>query len=236
MKRILYCVLTAVAGLLIAPPAAHADPAWTSPDNLYSVQWRFLPVDVPSIDLPADPGSATGKATVTVGRDGFYDDNSSVVAANIKLFSTGTKAHPSLLNVGGRFKLVADVFDRAMGPGALPQSVTFNVNLGVETNPITHAGSRFGSGFADLNIQITPTTAQVLHFSSGDTITLQLDPFSRVDAASASGQGAITGLATFSSPGVIQKVPEPASLLLGAFGLSMAGGFTWWRRRQPASR
>jgi hypothetical protein len=70
---------------------------------------------------------------------------------------------------------------------------------------------------------------------SGNTITLQLDPFARIDSAGSTGQGAITGEVKFSGPGSIQKVPEPSSLLLGAFGLSLAGGAWWRKRRQPAA-
>lgn len=236
MRRNLYCVLAALAGLMLGPTVARADITWPSPETVFKIEWTFSPVDVPQLVLPSD-NHPSAALTVTSGKDGFYEGYSTIVAANLKTISNGTRSNSSHLVDGGLFYLTATVHDRASGTS---QQYTFGVKAGVLKPPAPgqspYAGAEFGKFFSDLDFSISNTDPVAFHFAeSGTTVTLQLDSFVRIDAAGSTGQGAITGTVNFSGPGNIQRVPEPSSLLLGAFGLSLAGGAWWRKRRQTAA-
>jgi len=237
MKRTLLYLAPVLAVLAVVPTPVRADISWET-DDVYRLEWTH---NIPASILVADNETNAG---VTLSQEaGNYGGNTKFIASNLQTLSAGTTTNPSLLINGGWYDLTVTITDRATGEST---THTFaNNKLGVDSfdpnrnYPVgtskadKHDGASFGKNFSLLEHQFGTGSPWTWSTSKGATYVIWLDRFTPVDAQSATGKGAIGGRAQYIAPGTVQKVPEPSSLLMGAFGLSLAGG-AWLRKRRQA--
>lgn len=217
MKRTLFLLTSALALVLLGPASTWAEVV--SPSDL--VEWEYeWTHKIPGSVILADDALNAG---VTVSQEkGSAVGSTDYVASNLTTFSQASVAAPSLLTVNGDYTLTLTITDKASGDS---KSIDFTGKL----------GGKFGAGFSQVtNTYATLQPQELVFETSGNTYVVWLVEYTAPGNQSSGNKGSLGGFVQVIAPAVVQKVPEPSSLLLGGFGLSMAG-VTWWRKRRPAA-
>ncbi len=218
MKRTVFLLASALALLVLGPISVRAEVV--SPSDLveWEYQWTHT---IPGSVILADGALNAG---VTVSQEkGSAVGSTDYVASNLTTFSQASVATPSLLDVNGAYTMTLTITDKASGES---QSVDFAGKL----------GGKFGAGFAQVtNTYSSLASKQLVFASSGNTYIIKLDQYTAPGNQTSGNKGSLGGFIQVVAPGGVQTVPEPSSLLLGGFGLSMAG-LTWLRKRRLAAQ
>lgn len=220
MKRTLTILTAALAVALLGPALARAEPMPPEPPPGPSdlVEWEYKWTH--TIDGSVILADDALNAGVTVSQEaGSAIGSTDYVASNLKTFSQATINNPSKLTVNGAYTLTLTITDKASGDS---QSIDFTGKL----------GGRFGAGFATVTNKFDDLEPKKLVFDkSGNTYLIWLDRYVGPGNQTSLNTGSLGGFIQTIAPGDVQKVPEPTGLLLGGFGLSMAG-LGWWRKRR----
>lgn len=220
MKRTLITLTTALA-LALLGPAARAEMMDPEPPPGPSdlVEWEYKWTH--TIDGSVILADGELNAGVTVSQEaGSAVGSTDYVASNLKTFSQATINNPSKLVTNGAYTLTLTITDKASGDS---KSIDFTGKL----------GGRFGAGFAKVTNKFDDLEPKKLVFDkSGNTYLIWLDQYVGPGNQTSLNTGSLGGFIQTIAPGDVQKVPEPTGLLLGGFGLSMAG-LGWWRKRRP---
>jgi hypothetical protein len=223
MKRTWYLLALVLAAPVLGPSAARADTVTPSDLVQYSFSWAN---NLKGSVILAD--GETNAGVVMTQESGSAVGGTDFVASNLSTFSQGTPTNPSKLTTNGSYDLTLTITDTASGKS---QSIDFTGKL----------GGKFGAGFAKVTNTFTSVSPVTVFFpQSGNTYIVYLDQYvapgnpTQSNGVTTQSKGSIGGHIVTVAPGGVQKVPEPSTLLLGGFGLSLVGG-TWWRKRRQAA-
>jgi hypothetical protein len=204
MKRLSYFCAAAVSALLFAAAPARAGlVAWT---------YNWTPG---SLAIQADPGG-TGGVSFTNEPTKNAQGNSDIVATNIAVFSSASASNPDKMMVGGTYTLNLVLTDSASGQHA---TLSWTGKL---TGTFSSVNSLLANAFT------SPQTLSVA--LGGNTYTVTIGPYTPAGPPTASNKGSIAAHVNV-TPGVVQHVPEPSTLLLSFLGVTLAGGAAWRKRR-----
>jgi hypothetical protein len=216
MKRLLVSLFAALAFFTLSPISAKAE--MVSPSDL--VEWDFKWTHtIPGSILQADDSLNAG---VTVSQEsGSAIGSTDYVASNLTTFSSATADNPSVFNANGAYTLTLTITDKASGDS---KTLDFSGKL----------SGTFGAGFSKIRNTYSSTEPQQLYFDkSGNTYVVWLDQYTPPGNQTSLNKGSLGGFIQVIAGGDVQKVPEPSTLLLGGFGLSLAG-LRWMRKRRQA--
>jgi len=213
MKRLLISSLAALALLLSGGAGAQAtvmDPetvAWT---------YNFSP-GAPAVIADTSPGAGVSFTNEpTKGAVGSSD----VVASNLRVFSAATSASPDKLTSNGAYSLNLTLTSAAAGP---PQTanLTFTGKL----------KGKFSTESANISNMFGPNSTQTV-LLAGYNFTVSLIAYTPPGPPDQSNAGSIAAHVTVSAVTTPAQVPEPSTVLLSSFGLSLLGGAAWRKRRK----
>jgi hypothetical protein len=195
----------ALALLLVASAGARAD------FIQWSYNWNIAPISVLS-------DSGNGSVSFTNQPAQNASGNSDTVATNLKANSLASPSTPDTLNSTGAYTLTLSLTDTASGTtGTLSFSGKLSGSFSKDSANITNSFN-------------TPLQQQL--FLGDNTYTVTIGPYSPPGPPDSTNLGSIAAhVAVTPTSGTIASVPEPSTLLLGLFGLSSAGAFSWRKRR-----
>jgi hypothetical protein len=206
MKRSIPVV--ALALLLMAGARANAD------FIQWSYNWNINPISVLS-------DSGNGSVSFTNQPAQTASGNSDTVATNLKANSLAAPADPDTLNNTGAYTLTLALTDSASGQSG---TVSFNGKL----------SGTFSKDSANITNAFIGATSEQLTLGS-NVYTVTIGPYSPPGPPDSTNLGSIAAhisVAPESVGGVGgPSAPEPSTLLLGLFGLTGAGAFSWRKRR-----
>jgi hypothetical protein len=201
--------LVALVLLLAAGAGARAD------FIQWSYNWNINPISVLS-------DSGNGSVSFTNQPAQTASGNSDTVATNLKANSLADPATPDTLNNTGAYSLTLSLTDTASG----------------QSGTLSFAGKLSGSfskNSANITNAFTGPTTQTL-FLGNDSYTVTIGPYSPPGPPDSTNLGSIAAHVDVSAIGPSgNPSPEPSALLLGLFGLSGAGVFSWRKRRVRAN-
>jgi hypothetical protein len=214
MKRFPSLLALAVAVVFLTGTPVRADP--TASDL---VQWSYSWTNnTASGSIPADsPG--TGGVSLTGESTKDATGSTSVVATNLRTFSTATASNADQLSSNGSYSLTITITDKASGQSG---TLTFTGQL---------SGS-FTKDSTNINNTFTGQTTESITLG-GNTYTVTMVSYTAPGPSTATDSGSIGAFVTVTAGGDIQKTdaPEPSTLLLSCFGLALVGGTAWRKRR-----
>ncbi len=196
--------LAALALLLLAGARANAD------FIQWSYNWNISPISVLS-------DSGNGSVSFTNQPQQTASGNSDTVATNLKANSLAPPSNPDTLNHTGAYSLTLNLTDTASGQTG---TLTFSGKL----------GGNFSKSSANITNAFNTPTVQTL-FLGGNSYTVTIGPYSPPGPPDSTNLGSIAAHVDVSSISPASSAPEPSTLLLGLFGLSGAGAFSWRKRR-----
>jgi hypothetical protein len=198
----------ALALLLLAGARANAD------FIEWSYNWDRNPVSVLS-------DSGNGSVAFTNEPLKNATGSSDTVATNLKASSLAPASAPDTLNNTGAYTLTLTLTDTASGATG---SLTFKGKL----------GGTFSADSANItNTFLSPTTQTL--FLGNNSYTVAIGPYSPPGPPDSINFGSIAAHVEVSSIVTAGAAPEPSTLLMGLFGLSGAGLFSWRKRRAAAA-
>jgi hypothetical protein len=204
-----------VAVVFLTGTPVHADP---SASDL--VEWSYSwSSNYASNSIPADsPG--TGGVSLTREQTRDATGSTSVVATNLRTFSTASTSNPDQLNTNGTYQLTITITDTASGEFG---TLTF-------TGKLT---GTFSQGGTDITNSFTGDTTQSITLG-GNTYTVTMTSYTSPGPSTQESAGSIGAFVTVTAGADIQKedAPEPSTLLLSGVGLILVGA--GWRRRRRA--
>jgi len=224
MKRFLTASVAATALLLATGLGAQAGSV--PPDSL-AWTYNFSPT-APAVFADGNPSAGV---TFTNDKTKPASGTSDVVVTNLSIFSTAAPTTPDKLTTNGTYTI----------------GLTLATNDGgtVYTAPLTFTG-KLGGTLSGQSAGVTntfgPHSTQSVNLGSY-TFTVSLGAYTPPGPPSqASSTGGPTGLygsisahvsiASNDGPGPSADTPEPGTMLLSGFGLSLLGGAAWRKRRQ----
>jgi hypothetical protein len=197
--------LVALALLVLTGARARAD------FIQWSYNWNINPISVLS-------DSGNGSVSFTNQPLQTASGNSDTVATNLKANSLASVATPDTLNNTGAYTLTLALTDTASHQSG---TLTFTGKL---------SGS-FSKNSANITNHFNSPTIQTL-FLGLNSYTVSIGPYSPPGPPDSTNLGSIAAHVDVSSiTPVANPTPEPSALLLGLFGLSGAGAFSWRKRR-----
>jgi hypothetical protein len=199
--------LAALALLLFAGARANAD------FIQWSYNWDRNPVSVLS-------DSGNGSVAFTNEPLKNATGSSDTVATNLKASSLAPAATPDTLSNTGNYSLTLTLTDTTSGQSG---NATFSGKL---------SGS-FSKDSANITNQfLSPTTVTL--FLGSNSYVVTIGPYSPPGPPDSTNFGSIAAHVDVSNIHLTNSAPEPTALLLGLFGLSGAGAFSWRKRRVTA--
>jgi hypothetical protein len=202
-----FFALTAL--LMLAPAAAGGPIEW-------GYDWSATPTFV-----PGGPGKVTFSNEVYT----TATNNSHVVAANLKVFSTASPQVPDSFGLaGGHYTLTVNLKDIDSGATG---SLTFTGRL---------QGTISSHNALVTNTFTSPTTRSVL--LGFTTFVVTMDSYTPPGPPDQGNLGSIGALVEVSSarPQEEGNSPEPSAMALAGLGAGIAGLTAWRRRRRAAAR
>ena len=213
MKRFLTATAAALALLLVAGMGAQAGTI-----ELKNVSWtyNFTPG---AATITAD-GNPTAGVSFTNEPDRTRTGSSTAPATNLTTFSSATSTNPDVLVHNGAY--------------ALNLRLSTTDETGVHAKTLTFHGKLSGT--------IHATGASVTNVFGSDavqsvnlgryTFTVTLNGYAAPGPAGGSLVGAMSAYVELSNLAPSDVTPEPGTMLLSGFGLSLLGGAAWRKRRQ----
>jgi hypothetical protein len=241
MKRFFPYFASALVWLAVGL-SAKADP--TPAPN---AQWTYqFTINNPNNQVIADPrvgGGQPGGVNLTDEPQRQATGSSVVDVTNITTFSTAPATSPDNFGANtGTWNATLTLKDNASGASTtLNLTGKFNGKFagGTLVNGVLQGG------FSNIGADITPQTTTVTLGNYNYTFSFLIpDPKTGILAQhytppgppGANNQGSIAAyISVTSGNGHIASVPEPSTMLLAGFGLSLGGLVAWRKRRQRAA-
>jgi hypothetical protein len=199
--------LAALALLLLAGARANAD------FIQWSYNWDRNPVSVLS-------DSGNGSVAFTNEPLKNATGSSDTVATNLKASSLAPASAPDTLTSTGNYSLTLTLTDTTSGQSG---TATFSGKL----------SGTFSKDSANITNQfLSPTTVTL--FLGQNSYVVTIGPYSPPGPPDSTNFGSIAAHVDASAIHITNTAPEPSTLLLGLFGLSGAGAFSWRKRRVSA--
>jgi hypothetical protein len=214
MKRFSSLLAPAVAVVLLAGTPVRADP--TASDL---VQWSYSWTNNTTAGSISADSPGTGGVSLTGESTKDATGSTSVVATNLRTFSTATASNSDQLSSNGSYSLTITITDKASGQTG---TLTFSGKLsGSFTKDSTNISNAFSG----------QTTESIV--LGGNTYTVTMVSYTAPGPSTAQDSGSIGAFVTVSAGGGVQheSAPEPSTLLLSCVGLALAGGAAWRKRR-----